>query len=73
MRLRDAREIRRLESRLWRYGAILANLYMREEDEWGRLHVTAAAYVLRVERNKLSLVKHSLTKLAQQNHLTIMF
>ena len=71
--IEDAREIRKLESRLWRYGEILTNVYVREEDEWGRMYVKSAVYVLRVPQSKLSHVKHSLTKLGQQNGFTVLF
>lgn len=73
VRFDDARAIRKLESRLWRYGKIQSSIYAREEDEWGRPFIKIAMYSLDVPRSKLSLIRHSLSKLEQQNGFEILY
>jgi len=73
VKLEDSREIRKLEARLWRYGQIVTNQYVRVEDRWGRMTVRGALYVLKVPRSQIAIIKHSLTKLSQRNGFTVFF
>jgi len=72
VKFEDAREIRKLESRLWHYGKIRNSYYIREEDEWGRPFIKIGVYSLEVPRSRISIVKHCLSKLEQNNSLKIL-
>lgn len=68
----DAREIRKIEARLWRYGEIHSNFYVRDYDDRGRLRVTAVFYVLHVSLSRLRETKIGLTMLGQENKVKVL-
>ena len=72
VKFEDVREIRKLESRLWRYGKIRNSYYFREEDEWGRPFIKIGVYSLEVPSSQVTIVKQCLSKLEQKNSLKIL-
>ena len=42
----DARELRKLEARMWKLGKIISVTYLYAPDEWGRYTVHSANYVV---------------------------
>ncbi len=67
----DARELRKLEARMWKLGKIISATYLYAPDEWGRYTVHSANYV--VVTNDSRRLRIMLTQLENNMKASISF
>ncbi len=67
----DARELRKLEARMWKVGKIISATYLYAPDAWGRFSVHSANYVVLTDDPRR--LKILLTQLENNMSLRISF
>ena len=67
----DARELRRIENRLWKLAKIVSQTYLRAPDKNGIFQIRSASYIVITEDPRR--LKLTLTKLSNFRKSTISF